>query len=178
MNIKKISLLLGLWLALWVSTSAATPVAKDNDPLATVNQAYQIESDENGISPFDPPYINKLFSAALVELLKTDDCVKEQNDEVGVLDYDPFIDGQDGEVKKLNTRIVQHDQDKATVEVTFVSFDEKKNLLFDVLLEKGMWRIDDIHSRLEDGKRDSLRAALEAAYPNGDQSCLSKKSME
>lgn len=180
MNLKKIGVILGFLLS--CNTAAALPVKMEaNDALATVNAVYQLVTEDNNSSPLTPPHLNKFFSAALVELVKTDNCVTKQSGEVGVLDYDPFLDGQDGEVKNLRTRVVQQSDDETVVEATFVSLNKKKSVLFDLVLEKETWRINDIHSLKdihshdENGERDSLFEAFAEAYPDGLKSCTQKK---
>jgi hypothetical protein len=181
-NVIKISVLLGCLLSFYPHSIFAiatetlhVKMDMSNDALAPVTEVYRIvTNDNNELSPLDAPHLNQLFSSAFAKLVKTDDCVKEQKGEVGVLDYDPFIDGQDGEVKKLNIKMVQQEEEKATVEATFISLEEKKSIFFDVVLERGAWRIHDIRSLGENGKRDSLFAALTEAYPSNSQSCDSK----
>lgn len=183
MNITKIGMLLGCLLSFYYPSVFAIPteilhvkMEVNDDVLTPVTEVYRIVTNNNNeLSPLDSPHLNQLFSSAFAKLVKTDDCVKEQKGEVGVLDYDPFIDGQDGEVKKLNIQMVQRAEEKATVEATFISFEEKKSIFFDVVLEKGAWRINDIRSLGENGKRDSLFAALTEAYPTSSQSCDPKK---
>ena len=191
MNIIKTGMLLGFLLSFYPHLVFAIPtemshamklpvkMEANDDALTPVTEVYRIvTSNNNELSPLDSPHLNQLFSSAFAKLVKTDDCVKEQKGEVGVLDYDPFIDGQDGEVKKLNIQMIQRDEEKATVEARFISFDEKKSIFFDVVLEKGAWRINDIRSLGENGKRDSLFAALTEAYPNGSKSCDPNQSSQ
>jgi len=180
----KISITLLGFLALLCNTSvfAETTTQKANpstlpakmdtgdDPRTPVNEAYRQEINQN--SPLESPYLDKLFSHTLVGLIKTDNCVS--SGEVGVLDWDPFINGQDGEVQKLVTRVVRRDNDKAVVEASFLSFKRKQSVLFDMVLEKGTWRIDDIRPLGEDGNRTSIHALFADAYRNISNTCVSK----
>lgn len=114
----------------------------------------------------------------MVKFVKIDDCVKRDTGEVGVLDFDPFLNGQDGEVKGLKTQVVKRDEDRATVEATFHSLGQKQSILFDMILEGNAWRINDIRSLDEKKQRTSLYAALAEAYPDKSTACAKKHSKE
>lgn len=88
----------------------------------------------------------RYFTAATLKLLDKVDAKSKKNEEPGI-DYEPLIDGQDGEVKDLVVAIETATADAATVAATFVSFDEKMRVVFDLRLEKGAWRIEDIRGR-------------------------------
>lgn len=93
-----------------------------------------------------------------------------------MLDGDPFINGQDGKAEKLLTRVLQSDNDKAVVEATFFNLKRKQSVLFDLVLEKGTWRIDDLRPLGEDGERTSIHALFTDAYSGKSSTCVSKKS--
>lgn len=95
----------------------------------------------------------RYFTAATLKLLDKVDAKSKKNEEPGI-DYEPLIDGQDGEVKRLAVAVETATADTATVAATFVSFDAKMRVLFDLRLEKGAWRLEDI--RGHDGS--SLKA--------------------
>jgi hypothetical protein len=88
---------------------------------------------------------------------------------VGLLDWDPFINGQDGEVKSLAFKAISQSAAKGVVEATFTSFGTRQNILFDMVQEKSAWRIDDIRPRDEKGKRSSIAAILSGKHECGSE---------
>lgn len=69
--------------------------------------------------------------------------------EVGRIDWDVFVDAQDTELTQLKIALVSKSATTAQVRATFKNFKEPKNILFDLVLEKGGWRIDEIQQTLK-----------------------------
>jgi len=67
-------------------------------------------------------------------------------DEVGTLDFDPFISAQDYELKDVEIVSETIDGDEATVEVGFTNFGDRTELTYTLAKEGGAWKIDDIRS--------------------------------
>ncbi|MBT9291991.1 YbjP/YqhG family protein [Prosthecodimorpha staleyi] len=88
----------------------------------------------------------RYFTASTVKLIDKVDAKSKKLQEPGI-DYDPLIDGQDGEVKGLAVTVESATADRATVVAAFTSFDEKLRVTFDMQLEKGAWRVEDIRGR-------------------------------
>jgi hypothetical protein len=78
---------------------------------------------------------------------------KSKTDNEPGIDYEPLIDGQDGEVKGLtivmtsSTPATSTAPGKATVEARFTSYDDKMTVIFDFVTEKAVWKIDDIRNK-------------------------------
>ena len=72
---------------------------------------------------------------------------KEANGEVGRIDFDPYVDGQDYEVKDLKIGAPTVKGDTATVEVTFKNFDMEEDMVFTLVKEADGWKIDDVSSK-------------------------------
>jgi hypothetical protein len=88
----------------------------------------------------------RYFSQATNDLLKKVFTKSEADNEPGI-DYEPLIDGQDGEVKGLTIAATTTTPTKVTVEARFTSFDDKMTVIFDFVLEKNTWKIDDIRNK-------------------------------
>ena len=72
---------------------------------------------------------------------------KEANGEVGRIDFDPYVDGQDYEISNLKIGTPTITGDKATVEVTFKNMDMEEDMVFALVKEDGGWKIDDVKSK-------------------------------
>jgi hypothetical protein len=66
--------------------------------------------------------------------------------EVGTLDADPFVNGQDFELGPVAIDVKQNDPDKATGTAKFKNLGEDQTIIFDLVKLKPGWRIDDIRS--------------------------------
>ena len=83
-----------------------------------------------------------------------------KDDEPGI-DYEPLIDGQDGDVKALTVVTTVSTPAKATVEARFTSLDDKVVISFEFLLEKSIWKIDDIKGKDGTSLKSVARAFLQ-----------------
>jgi hypothetical protein len=106
---------------------------------------------------FRDKHLNDLFAADL----------KEANGDVGRLDFDPYIDGQDYEIKDLKFGTPQIKGDVATVEVTFTNFGDPDDLTFTLVKEDGGWKIDDVVSKGNEYPY-SLKEIMEGPLDTGD----------
>lgn len=68
---------------------------------------------------------------------------------VGRIDWDVFVDGQDWQLSELKIALVSKSATRAQVRATFKNFDHKSNMLFDLVLEDGHWRVDDVEKTLK-----------------------------
>lgn len=98
-------------------------------------------------------------SAELNGLFEND--AREADGEVGRLDFDPYIDGQDYQLSDLSIGAPQIAGDTATVEVSFSNFDHPETLSFALVREADGWKVDDVISADTDFPY-SLKAILEA----------------
>jgi Protein of unknown function (DUF3828) len=124
---------------------APPPPAADAKPDDIVKNLY----DRYAAGAFD--YLDdklrpRYFSKATDELLKKVFDKSTKDDEPGI-DYEPLIDGQEGEVKGLSIVVASLAPPKATVEARFTSFDDKMVVTFEFVQEHNNWKIDDIKGR-------------------------------
>ncbi len=151
------------------SVSAAPP-----GPDAPVKEAYAIEQRSLANSggkaaqpPFRPPHRQKLMSTSLSQLFARDETYMEEAGEMGNIGADPFLSGQDGEIKNLRVSVSGTPSDgRAEVVAAFRSFGQPVTVRFRMVEEAGSWRIDDIVNRL-DGKDYSVREQLAQPYECG-----------
>jgi len=131
-----LAFLLGLALA---GTASAKPI--DSGPVTLITAIYKTyETDKAGL-----PHV---YSKRLQALIDKDD--KETPEGmVGRIDWDVFIDGQDWKLTDLKITPVSQTATQAKVRATFKNFDRPSDMLFDLVLEDGRWRIDDITKTLK-----------------------------
>ena len=131
--------------ALSLIAAIAAPVAAlaapvFDTPRALLEYAYEPYSSGNFS---DDPY--ELYSARLKGLLEQS-VAETPEDEIGPLDFDPFIDAQDYDLSALTIDAPEVNGDEATARVTFKNFDVEEDLRFDLVKEADGWKIDDIAS--------------------------------
>jgi hypothetical protein len=127
-------LLLALILA--VAVGAASPKAIDGDPVSLMTAIYQTYLDNTEL-------LTDIYSKRLQALLDKDERETQEGD-VGRIDWDVFVDGQDFDLKELKIVPVSQDETKAQIRATFINLGDQKNMLFDLVREDGHWRIDEI----------------------------------
>lgn len=104
----------------------------------------------------DPVVASNYFDPTLARLLVADG-VQDSPE----LDFDPFVNGQDFEVKAVDLETHMLADDKAEVTAHFKNFDADETRIFTVVRTKRGWRIADV--RGEDEEK-SLRDFLTGAH--------------
>ncbi len=100
----------------------------------------------------------RYFTPELAGLIEADAKAAATRKEVGALDGDPFIDGQDFEISDVKIDVKDSAPDKATGTVTFKNFGKDTTVTLDLVKLKQGWRVDDIHM-----PSGSLRALFKKA---------------
>ena len=159
--------------ALVLMLAAGSAVAADPSPEAPVREAYAVTirqlapNARNVEPPWRPPHRDRLMSKSLAALFARDDLFQGESGDIGHIDADPFISGQDGEVKSLRVTVTQKPAGgKAEVTAAFRSFKQPVSVRFRMIEEGGGWRIDDIVNRV-DGKDYAVRESLSQPYECG-----------
>lgn len=147
-----------LALALVAFVAAIVPAFAYDTPKALLEALYSPYSQGNSFdwskwdeAEFRSKELNALF----------DKDAKEADGEVGRLDFDPYIDGQDYQISDLKFGDAQITGDSAKVEVTFKNFDMAEDLTFTLIKEADGWKVDDVSSANKDFPY-SLKAIMEA----------------
>jgi hypothetical protein len=118
----------------------------DASPEAIVKVLYDGYRANAGYDYLGDKLRPRYFSAATADLIKRVFVKSEADNEPGI-DYEPLIDGQDGEVKDLTIVQTLSTPPKATVEARFTSFGDKITVIFDFVQEGTTWKIDDIRNK-------------------------------
>jgi hypothetical protein len=131
-----------------VALGAAAPLNQvDGDPVTLIAAIYKTYTD---IGPGDDgmPGLSGVYSQRLQALIDKDEQETPEG-EVGKIDWDVFVDGQDWQLTELNIVPVAQDEAQAQVRATFKNFGEPRDILFTLVPEDGHWRIDDIEETLK-----------------------------
>ena len=118
---------------------AAPAFAEDySDPKALVEALYAGYQPPNEF----PPDMSVLQSQRLNALYEADS--REANGDIGRIDFDPFINGQDYDVAEVKVSEPSYAAGKALVRVNIVNFGKPDE--FGVLLVKegAGWKVDDV----------------------------------
>lgn len=103
------------------------------------------------------PQSRQIFAQSTLTLIQKDQEVPQG--EVGALDYDPICDCQDYENIHNVVVTTAHGKDgQTTVTARFSNGGRKKTVRFDIVSERGGWRIYDIHASLAPSLRKLLGA--------------------
>lgn len=144
-----------------LAAAAPPPAPLTAKPEEVVRNLYDRLAAEAYDYMTDRKLAARYFTASTLKLLDEVDVKSRKNEEPGI-DYDPLIDGQDGEVKKLAVAVKSATAEKATVVATFVSFGAKMRVTFDMRFERGAWRVEDILGREGSSLRGVARDYLKS----------------
>ncbi|HEX9959642.1 MAG TPA: DUF3828 domain-containing protein [Pyrinomonadaceae bacterium] len=167
------------------SSANASGAAQQNAPAALVKDLYKTHDKDNNaiLDGKSRKLIDKYFDKTLADFLWKD--LTTHKDEVGVLDFDPFYNAQDIQIKNFKAGEPKIEGDKAAVVVTFQNFDRKETLTYALARRSSAWKISDI--KYTDGstlagyfKKDAKNNAadtggnFEGTYKVGDTTCTVK----
>jgi Protein of unknown function (DUF3828) len=132
--------------------------AADAAALAFVTDIYAAYKgkDAKGHPLDDERAIRRYFEPSLAALMVKDQKIAAKRGEVGLLDFDPFVDAQDWEIATFDIAVDDGAPGKAAATVKFSNFDKPVTVRLDLVKLKNEWRIADI-TWLRDGKADTLR---------------------
>lgn len=114
--------------------------------------AQSYETPEALLEAFYAPYLadeipedDAQFRSRALQALYEHDAEITPEGEMGAIEFDPYINGQDYQITGLQIGAPQIVGEHAVVDVTFNNFDEKNSLTYDLVNEDG-WKIDDVSS--------------------------------
>ncbi|CAN7378825.1 MULTISPECIES: DUF3828 domain-containing protein [unclassified Devosia] len=118
---------------------------------APASFAQPFETPQELLEAFYEPYFSGDFpefeadyrSEALNALYEAD-AENTPEGEIGALDFDPYVDGQDYDLAEFVIGEPVESDGAATVEVTFTNFGEPRHITYELVYENGGWLIDDL----------------------------------
>lgn len=120
----------------------AVPAFADSysTPKALLDSIYQSYADNTF-----PEDSEEIYSARLKALFEADR-ERTPEGEVGALDFDPFVNGQDYDLSDLVIEEPTVSGEAATTTVRFANFDQKNVLAISMVKEPDGWKVDDVES--------------------------------
>ena len=118
--------------------------AQNPAPDALVKDLYKTHDKNNG-AIFDGKsrrLLDKYFDKTLADFIWKD--LTTHTDEVGVLDFDPFYNAQEIQIKNFAVGKPKINGNKATVLVRLQNFYRKETLSYRLVRRKNAWKISDI----------------------------------
>lgn len=138
----------------FVGTCFAQPYAEPADLLEAFYQPYF-----DGNFPED----ESQFRSAALQALYDRDAEITPEGEMGAISFDPYVDGQDYEITDLEIGAAGIAGEFASADVTFNNFNEPRSLTYEMVLEDGSWKIDDVVSNNPDNAYRLSEIFAEAA---------------
>lgn len=130
-----------------VYAAATRPVsAADQSARAFVAGIYDAYKGKNGNGhPLDNEgAIRRYFEPSLAAAILKDQRAAARRQEVGTLDFDPFIDAQDWDIDTFDIAVSDNGLDKATATVKFSNLKSDSTVVLDLVKIKGEWKISNI----------------------------------
>jgi hypothetical protein len=138
--------------------AAGRAFAADPGATAFVTAIYSAYKgkDAKGVPLENERIIRRYFEATLAAAMANDQKAAARRNEVGLLDFDPFLDAQDWDVGAFDIAVSDAAAGTAKATVKFVNQGEAMTVVLDLVRAKNDWRVYDI-TWLHDGKTESLR---------------------
>jgi len=141
-----------------LGVSAATPAYAQDDAakqfLQGIYKQY-LGKNASGADYSNQELASRYCDDTLTELIVRDQ--KESEGEIGRIGFDPFINGQDYQIKSVDVAITPSDPDHAKGVVGFLNFGRRQKVTYDLVRTAKGWRISDIHWA---GTKDTFRSLL------------------
>jgi hypothetical protein len=115
--------------------------------------------DAKGVPLENERIIRRYFEPTLAAAMAKDQKAAARRNEVGLLDFDPFLDAQDWDVGAFDIALSDAAAGTAKATVKFVNQGEAMTVVLDLVQVKNDWRVYEI-SWLHDGKTESLRKSF------------------
>lgn len=121
--------------------------------LTSLAAAQTFDTPEAMLEAFYEPYFTgefpdneAAFRSQALQALYDNDAEVTPEGEMGALSFDPYVDGQDFDITDFAIGAAGIAGDYASVDVTFNNFGEPRSLTYELVLEDGGWKIDDVVS--------------------------------
>lgn len=140
------------------------PAAAFDDPKALVEAFYQPYLTDDFEEFIELKKDEPSFRSASLQALYDKDDAETPDGEMGRLDFDPFVDGQDFQITDIEFAEPHIVGELANVAVTFKNFGEERKIVVEAVLEGDEWKINDVW-RSDGDYPYRLREILEAPRP-------------
>jgi hypothetical protein len=134
--------LLGAILAITAGRAQAADTSA-HDFVAAIYNTY-VGNNGNGVALDNEATVRRYFEPSLAALILKDQKDSAKRNEVGVLDFDPFVDAQDWEIASFTVAVSDAGADKATATVKFTNSGKASTVALDLVKIKNDWKITNI----------------------------------
>lgn len=159
-------LFLGVLLSLGLAGPAFGATLSPGESIHKLYKAYQAVAPDQWVDPLDSTNMADLMTDELYALyLKGGESAIDG--ELPLLDFDPFVNGQDFEITNLTVTSESIDDKRQTVTARFLNFDAPRIVIYDFVLTDKGWRFEDMRYPVGEDIPDgfSLKAYLSQPWP-------------
>jgi Protein of unknown function (DUF3828) len=121
--------------------AAADPSA--HDFVAAIYDTY-VSEERNGVALDSDAKVRRYFEPSLAALILKDRKQAARRGEVGVLDFDPFVDAQDWEISDLAIAVEDAGPAKARASVKFKNVDKPSVVALELIRIGNAWKISNV----------------------------------
>jgi hypothetical protein len=146
---------LALFLIVALSSSFVFAQTRD-DPVALIADIYKTYQTDT-----KSPGYSDIYSRRLQALIDADTKATPEG-EVGKIDWDVFVNGNDWQLSELTITLVSKSDLRAQVLARFFNFKDPHEILFDLVREDARWTIDDVRETRK-GNRWTMSKILTGA---------------
>jgi hypothetical protein len=147
-----------LTLAILAAVAPSGTARADAAAKAFLEKIYATYQGKNskGFS-FSDAQVRLSFEPTLAALMIKDSREAARHHDVGALESDPFIVGQDWEIGPVTITVTDTAPDRATATAKFENLKRPKTVVYDLVKLKQGWRIAGITWQEDDGTTSTLR---------------------
>jgi hypothetical protein len=149
------------FLSVAVAALASPPAAADrsaHDFVAAIYDTY-VSKERNGLALDSDAKVRRYFEPSLAVLILKDRKAAARRGEVGVLDFDPFVDAQDWEISDLAVAVEDAGPGKARATVKFRNADRPSIVALELVKTGNAWKISNVTWQPHE-RPNNLRALL------------------
>ncbi|QCK86221.1 DUF3828 domain-containing protein [Phreatobacter aquaticus] len=108
------------------------------------------------------PALRQVYSARLTRLIAADEAATPEG-EVGTIDWDVFVNGNDWRLGPVTVDLIAQSGDRAEVRARFTNHEQPRENRFDLVREGGRWLVDDIRTTNSQGPWSMVKTLTDAA---------------
>lgn len=127
-------------------TIASPALAAEPSPRDFVTAIYDAYrgKDAHGTPLDDDAAIHRYFEPKLAAAMIKDRRAAKRRQEVGTLDFDPFVDAQDWEIASFDIAVNDTGAGKAIATIKFANAGSNSTVVLDLVKTKNEWKISNI----------------------------------
>jgi hypothetical protein len=114
-----------------------------HDFVAAIYDTY-VGKERNGLALDSDAKVRRYFAPSLAVLILKDRKAAARRGEVGVLDFDPFVDAQDWEISDLAVAVEDAGPGKARATVKFRNADRPSVVALELVKTGNAWKISNV----------------------------------